>query len=118
MGTGGSFSLVNWPDREVDHSPPSSAEVKNDWSYTFTPTIFLHGVDWESFNFSQQINIVQPLILPFFRFILKCPRIFFFFFFFLMARQPYMGLGLLVSSRLHDHTHLRHTTVGRTPLDE
>ena len=25
-------------------------------------------------------------------------------FFFCMARQPYMGLGLLVSSRFHDHT--------------
>jgi hypothetical protein len=35
-----------------------------------------------------------------------------------MARQPYMGLGLLVSSRFHGHTHLRHTTVGRTHLDE
>jgi hypothetical protein len=35
-----------------------------------------------------------------------------------MARQPYMGLGLLVSSRFHDHTHFTHTTVGRTPLDE
>jgi hypothetical protein len=39
-------------------------------------------------------------------------------FFFYMARQPYMGLGLLVSSRFHGHTHLRHTTVDRTPLDE
>jgi hypothetical protein len=39
-------------------------------------------------------------------------------FFFPMARQPYMGLGILISSRLHDHTHLRHTTVGRTPVDE
>jgi hypothetical protein len=29
-----------------------------------------------------------------------------------------MGLGLFVSSRLHDHTHMIHTTVGRTPLDE
>jgi hypothetical protein len=38
--------------------------------------------------------------------------------FFSMARQPYLGLGLLVSSRFHDHTHLRHNTVGRTPLDE
>jgi hypothetical protein len=38
--------------------------------------------------------------------------------FFFMARQPYMGLGLLVSLRFHGHTHLRHTTVGRTPLDE
>jgi hypothetical protein len=29
-----------------------------------------------------------------------------------------MGLGLLVSLRFHGHTHLRHTTVGRTPLYE
>jgi hypothetical protein len=28
---------------EVDHSPPSSAEVKNAWSYTSTPPIRLHG---------------------------------------------------------------------------
>jgi hypothetical protein len=39
-------------------------------------------------------------------------------FFFCMARQPYMGLSLLVSSRFHGHTHVRHTTVGRTPLYE
>jgi hypothetical protein len=26
-----------------------------------------------------------------------------------MARQPYMGLGLLVSSRFHDHTQTHHT---------
>jgi hypothetical protein len=35
-----------------------------------------------------------------------------------MARQTYMGLGLLISSRFHDHTHFRHTTVGRTLMDE
>jgi hypothetical protein len=28
MGTGGSFPGVKRPDREADHSPPSSAEVK------------------------------------------------------------------------------------------
>jgi hypothetical protein len=28
---------VKWPGREVDHSPPSSAEVKNEWSCTSTP---------------------------------------------------------------------------------
>jgi hypothetical protein len=34
----GSFSLgVKRPGREADHSPPSSAEVKNVWSYTNTP---------------------------------------------------------------------------------
>jgi hypothetical protein len=29
-----------FPDREADHSPPASAEVKNAWSSTSTP----HGV--------------------------------------------------------------------------
>jgi hypothetical protein len=38
--------------------------------------------------------------------------------FFPMAQQPLFGcLGLLIS-RFHGHTHLRHTTLGRTPLDE
>jgi hypothetical protein len=35
---------VKWPGREADHSPPSSAEVKNAWSYIFTPPVRLHGV--------------------------------------------------------------------------
>jgi hypothetical protein len=39
-------------------------------------------------------------------------------FFFPMAQQPlFECLGLLIS-RFHDDTHLRHTTLGRTPLDE
>jgi hypothetical protein len=29
---------------EADHSRPASAEVKNAWSYSSTPTICLHGV--------------------------------------------------------------------------
>jgi hypothetical protein len=34
----GAFSLgVKQPGREADHSPPSSAEIKNEWSYTSTP---------------------------------------------------------------------------------
>jgi hypothetical protein len=32
------------PGREANHSPLSSAEVKNAWSYTCTPPIRLHGV--------------------------------------------------------------------------
>jgi len=27
---------LKWPGREADHSPPSSAQVKNTWSYTST----------------------------------------------------------------------------------
>jgi hypothetical protein len=41
----GALSLgVNRSGRVADHSPPSSAEVKNAWSYTFTPSIRLYGV--------------------------------------------------------------------------
>jgi hypothetical protein len=31
--------------REVDHSSPSTGEVKNEWSYTSTPAVRLHIVD-------------------------------------------------------------------------
>jgi hypothetical protein len=41
----GALSLgVKQPEREVDHSPPCSAEVKNAWSYTSIPPVRLHGV--------------------------------------------------------------------------
>jgi hypothetical protein len=43
--------VLSWGEkrlvREVGHSPPSSAEVKNEWSCTSTPTPFIvpHGLD-------------------------------------------------------------------------
>jgi hypothetical protein len=41
----GDLSLgVKRPGREADHSPPSSDEVKNMWSYTSTPPIRLRSV--------------------------------------------------------------------------
>jgi hypothetical protein len=39
------FSGVKRPGRETDHSPTSSAEVKNELSYTSFPPICLHSVD-------------------------------------------------------------------------
>jgi len=30
--------------READHLPPSSAEDENEWSYTSTPPLRLHGM--------------------------------------------------------------------------
>jgi hypothetical protein len=35
--TGVLFPRVKCPEREADHSPPFSAEVKSEWSYTYTP---------------------------------------------------------------------------------
>jgi hypothetical protein len=40
----GALSLgIKRPEREVDNSPPSRAEVKNTWSSTSTSPIRLHG---------------------------------------------------------------------------
>jgi hypothetical protein len=53
MGTG----VLSWDKaagREADHSPSSSAEVKNEWSYTSTPLIFLHVVDRKTSSFYEE----------------------------------------------------------------
>jgi hypothetical protein len=43
------FPGVKRPGHEANHSSPSSAKVKNEWSYTSTPSVCLHGVDREDF---------------------------------------------------------------------
>ena len=50
-GYRGSFQAVQWPGRDVELSPPSSAEVKNEWSYASMPFTCFHGVDRDSFIF-------------------------------------------------------------------
>jgi hypothetical protein len=47
----GSFLGVKRPGRKAGHSRLSSAEVNNEWSYTFTPLVFLHGVGTDYFTF-------------------------------------------------------------------
>jgi hypothetical protein len=51
-GYRGSSPGVKRPGREVNHSPPSSDDVKNKWSYTSTALICLNNVDREKFTFS------------------------------------------------------------------
>jgi len=41
----GSLLELKWLRNEVAHLPPSSTEVKNAWSCTFTPHVCFHGVD-------------------------------------------------------------------------
>jgi hypothetical protein len=47
---------VKRPRREADYSPPSSAKVKNAWSYTSTPPIRLDGV---LFDFTFYFSLVR-----------------------------------------------------------
>jgi len=46
-----SLPSVKWPERDVDHSPPSSVEVMKKWNCTSNPPICLHDVDTDNFNF-------------------------------------------------------------------
>ena len=46
-----SFPRTEQSRREVDYSPPSSAEIKNEWSYASIPPIRLHGVNRDHFIF-------------------------------------------------------------------
>jgi hypothetical protein len=50
-GYRGSFPGQKRLGHEVDSSSPSSAEVKNEWSYTSTPHIRLHGMDRKDLSF-------------------------------------------------------------------
>jgi hypothetical protein len=46
-----SFLGVRRPGRDIEHLILSSAEVKNEWSYTSYPSTCLHGVDRNNFVF-------------------------------------------------------------------
>jgi len=49
---------------EVNHSPPSSAEVKNEWSYTFAPPVCLYGLNRDKFTFRALNGIsLNPIVV-------------------------------------------------------
>ena len=39
---------------EVNHSPTSCAQVKNEWSYSSTPPVCLHGIQRDTFTFQSK----------------------------------------------------------------
>ena len=44
LESGGSLLGVKRPGREVNHAPPSTADVNNDRSFTSSPPARFHGV--------------------------------------------------------------------------
>ena len=58
-GRNGSVLEIKWSWFELCHSPPFSAEVMNEWSYTCTPPVCLHGVDKGSFNFTHWLLVIN-----------------------------------------------------------
>jgi hypothetical protein len=56
-GCQGYFPFLKWLGYEVNHTPPSVAEVKNEWSYTSTLPICLLGVHWGKLYLLPQPNV-------------------------------------------------------------
>lgn len=52
----GSFPAIKQLWRELDHSPPSGAQVKNEWSYTPTTPILLQGTNRDNFTFKAGVK--------------------------------------------------------------
>ena len=47
---------------EADLSPPSNAEVKNEWSCTAAPPMRLHGLDRKIFTFTCKLEIIYVIV--------------------------------------------------------
>ena len=78
VGTGVLPRGVKGLRSEDDHSPSSTAEVKNEWSHTPTPPTHLHVVDWDSFTFMtliclQRIKNISSSIHLFGRYMVHNP---------------------------------------------
>jgi hypothetical protein len=58
LGTGVLSQDVKRLWHEVNHSPPSSAEVKNEWSYTSAYTRCLPGVERENITFVCKVIVI------------------------------------------------------------
>jgi len=58
------LTLVKQPGQEGDHSPPSSADVKNEWRYTSAPRVRFHGLDRDNFTFFIPVRYETCFVIP------------------------------------------------------
>jgi len=64
VGVIGSFRGVSNSWCEVNHSPPSSGEVKKEWSCTSAPPVCLYGLDRDKFTFRTLTGIfLNPIVV-------------------------------------------------------
>ena len=54
----GSFVKVKQPGLEVNHSSPSGIDANNEWSYTSSPPVCLHGMDKDNVTFYFCFNTI------------------------------------------------------------
>jgi hypothetical protein len=56
-GSWGYLLGIKWMENKADHFPSSSAEVKNQWSCTSHPLIFLYGMQRDNFTIYLQVIV-------------------------------------------------------------
>jgi len=61
---------IKRPRHEVNLSPPFSADVKNEWAHSSTPTICLHDVDKDEFHHNKKKSSDGEKLKPFLTFLL------------------------------------------------
>ena len=57
------FSGVNYESGKIGNSSPFIVEVENEWSYTSSPPMCLHGMDRENFTFTESVIMETVNIL-------------------------------------------------------
>jgi hypothetical protein len=62
---------------DVDHSPPSSTEFKNEWIYTSSPPICLYGMERDNVTFLHVRNFQDEIVKWKIKFVKHCDRLMF-----------------------------------------
>lgn len=52
---------VKQPKRDVDHAPPSSTEIKNEWSFTLAPCLCVYDMNREKVYLLKQNAIFESM---------------------------------------------------------
>ena len=71
-----SFPEIKKLEHEADHSNPSSAQVQNEWSYTSTPPVCIHGVERSSTSILLLVLMVDIRLCTVYQFSVKFSHIF------------------------------------------
>jgi hypothetical protein len=62
-GYHGPFRGLKRPEHEIHYSPPSRTDVKNNWIYTSSLSICLHGVNRDKFKYSKVLSYYSIIII-------------------------------------------------------
>ena len=93
-----------WRGHDADHSPSSSVEVKNEWSFTSPPPLRLHGVNIGNISWTKHTYIGYTHIR------IQCMYTY-------IHTYIHTYLHTYIHTYIHTHTHIHIHLRTRAPLD-